>query len=330
MSAPAANGIAAFGVAYPRFMLADGTGVAAFDEDALTLAVAAARRIPAQAFDDVVLLGLGAGTVPVFVEALRLRGARVVEAAGAQAALVEARASPAERTLVVASGANERGAGAVALALGRAGAAFPMEPRAASGRALFGDANPAAAFLDLVAGLIDGKVGVTGAFPARPPHAVDRAVADAHRRANAASLGIAQVPMGAFVSPQEYARDAAARYGLVGKRCRACGRVAFPPRGSCVACAGTAFEDAPLSGRGTVYSATAIGKGGGPSEFALEQALLGAYVSGVVELEEGPRIAARLADVEAAPPIGTLLEATLRRIFEQQGVVRYGTKFAPR
>ncbi len=137
-------------------------------------------------------------------------------------------------------------------------------------------------------------------------------------------------PMGAFVSWPDFARSLPARYRLEAARCGACGRTSFPPRASCPRCSGASWQPVPLSGRGKVWSFTTIARGSGPSEFAVEQAMTGDYVSAIVELEEGPRVAARLADV---PPggiaIGFPVRAELRRLYSQQGTVRYGFKFVP-
>jgi uncharacterized OB-fold protein len=79
-----------------------------------------------------------------------------------------------------------------------------------------------------------------------------------------------------------------------------------------------------------VYAATRIGRGGAPSEFALEQAQVGAFWVGVVEWpEHGVRVTARLSGFEEdAPVIGQRVRAVVRRLFAQEGRVRYGTKFA--
>lgn len=135
-------------------------------------------------------------------------------------------------------------------------------------------------------------------------------------------------PMGAHVPMDDFNATAAQRYRLEGQECAACGRLHFPPRPTCQGCHGTDFEPAPLSGEAEVVASTTIGRGGAPSEFAREQRLTGSYDVAIVELEEGPRVVARLADVEPGEAgVGDDVEPVLRRLYEQEGAVRYGTKF---
>lgn len=136
-------------------------------------------------------------------------------------------------------------------------------------------------------------------------------------------------PMGAYVPWETWVEDLPARLRLVAKRCTQCGRTLYPPRGACPACRATTFEDAPLPKEAVVHAATRIGKGGAPSEFALEQMQTGAYWVAIVEWPaHGVRVTARLSGYEdAGPAIGDKVHAVVRRLFEQEGRVRYGVKF---
>lgn len=138
-------------------------------------------------------------------------------------------------------------------------------------------------------------------------------------------------PMGAYVPMGTWTEDLAARLRLVAQRCASCARLVYPPRGACPECRQRAFEPVTLPREAVVYAATRIGRGGAPSEFALEQAQVGAYWVGVVEWPaQGVRVIARLWGFEdAAPRIGQPVRAVVRRLFEQEGRVRYGVKFAP-
>lgn len=138
-------------------------------------------------------------------------------------------------------------------------------------------------------------------------------------------------PMGAYVPLGTWLEDLPARLRLLAQRCAACARVMYPPRGACPACRGRAFETLELPQEAEVYAATRIGRGGAPSEFALEQAQVGAYWVGVVEWPgHGVRVTARLSGFdEAAPAIGQKVHAVVRRLFDQEGATRYGVKFAP-
>lgn len=85
-----------------------------------------------------------------------------------------------------------------------------------------------------------------------------------------------------------------------------------------------------LSGRGEVYTYTIIGRGGAPAEFAEQQNMTGAYAVAIVALEEGPRVVAQLTDCELGDVrIGMKVECVIRRIYEQEDIIRYGYKFRP-
>lgn len=137
--------------------------------------------------------------------------------------------------------------------------------------------------------------------------------------------------MGAHISIPMYQRAVPQRYRLAGQKCKNCGKVNFPPKAVCKYCqSGAEFENIQLSGRGTVYSYTVIAGGGAPPEFSEEARCKGSYPVAVVELEEGPRIIAQLINPpEEGITVGMKVEAVFRRIYQEEGVVRYGFKFRP-
>jgi uncharacterized OB-fold protein len=139
-------------------------------------------------------------------------------------------------------------------------------------------------------------------------------------------------PMGGYVPWGTWAEDFPARLRLVAQRCTACARVIYPPRGACPACGGRAFGPVALPREARVYALTRIGHGGAPSEFALEQAQVGAYWVAILEWPDARvRVTARLSGFdEAGPAIGDAVRPVVRRLFTQEGRVRYGVKFAPR
>jgi uncharacterized OB-fold protein len=117
---------------------------------------------------------------------------------------------------------------------------------------------------------------------------------------------------------------------LIAERCAACGRVHFPPRESCLACGAQTWEDVALPRTGRVYSYTITSKGAAPSEFLEQQLALGDYATAVVEVDDGPRLTTMLTDVDPkAVTIGMPVRMVFRRIYTQEGVTRYGFKFAP-
>lgn len=138
--------------------------------------------------------------------------------------------------------------------------------------------------------------------------------------------------MGAHIPIPVYQRALGQRLAFEGERCTACGEVNFPSKAACVACGAVdEFEPVELSGDGEVYSYTVLSPGGAPPEFAGQARIEGRYVVAIVELAEGPHITAQLADVDPdAVDIGMPVTGEVRRIYEEEGVVRYGFKFAPR
>lgn len=135
----------------------------------------------------------------------------------------------------------------------------------------------------------------------------------------------------AHVSVPMYWRTIPQRYRLVGHKCKKCGQVNFPPKGVCKYCnASSDFEETQLSGRGKVHTFTLIGAGGAPPEFAEQEKAGGSYPVAIVELEEGPKVIGQMADVNTKDvKIGMPVRAELRRIYREEGVIRYGFKFVP-
>jgi hydroxymethylglutaryl-CoA synthase len=140
---------------------------------------------------------------------------------------------------------------------------------------------------------------------------------------------------GAYVSVPSWRRSVPQRHRLVAGRCPDCGELAFPPEGACGGCDGLPeYEPVELAGTGTVEAATTIGQGGAPPEFVEQQARSGSYVSAIVALD-GPDGETVSVPVQAIPhgdesvEIGDRLDATIRRIYTQEGVARYGVKMHP-
>ena len=97
------------------------------------------------------------------------------------------------------------------------------------------------------------------------------------------------------------------------QHCTSCGRLQHPPRLLCAACGSTDRDWAPMSGRGTIYSFVVTHQAIHPS---FEGHL--PYVTVLVELEEGPRMASNLIDVpldEVA--IGMAVQVDLVRVSDE-------------
>jgi hydroxymethylglutaryl-CoA synthase len=141
---------------------------------------------------------------------------------------------------------------------------------------------------------------------------------------------------GAYVSVPSWKRTLDQRHRLVAGRCPDCGALNFPPEGACNDCKTLVgeYEEVELTGEGRVEAATVISQGGAPPEFAEQQAQSGDFGVAVVALA-GPDggEASVPAQVVAADPesveIGDPVETTMRRIYTQEGVTRYGFKVRP-
>lgn len=92
-----------------------------------------------------------------------------------------------------------------------------------------------------------------------------------------------------------------AEHKLMGTRCPACDAVHLPPRAVCPACRGGALEWRELVGKGKLAAFTSVYVG--PSAMLAEGfGRDNPYVTGIVELEEGVMISARILGVDARQP----------------------------
>jgi 3-hydroxy-3-methylglutaryl CoA synthase/uncharacterized OB-fold protein len=139
---------------------------------------------------------------------------------------------------------------------------------------------------------------------------------------------------GAHVSLPSWRRSLDQRYRLAAGRCPECGAYAFPPEGACPACHELVeFERVEMPRTGTVAAVTIIGQGGAPPEFVPQQDRDGAFGVAIVELDDGEgtvELPAQLTDCDPDDvEVGDEVAATIRRIYEQEGLPRYGVKFTP-
>lgn len=135
--------------------------------------------------------------------------------------------------------------------------------------------------------------------------------------------------MGAHLSVPIYRRSLPQRLRLEGSRCQECELVQFPPLPHCPACHGRRLSPFRLSGRGVIHAVTEVTAAGAPPEFAAQVQADGAYCVAIIELEEGAKITAQLVGFGAPPAIGQAVVAVVRRLYDEEGVIRYGFKFRP-
>ena len=115
---------------------------------------------------------------------------------------------------------------------------------------------------------------------------------------------------------------------LMGVRCRACGKLSAEARPMCQVCHSRDVEWFQFSGRGQLSAFTCISvvpNSMGEKGFGRNNP----YCSGIVTLEEGPRISALILGVDAANPqnIGTGMALTLQ--VEDQDKERPTLAFVP-
>ncbi len=116
------------------------------------------------------------------------------------------------------------------------------------------------------------------------------------------------------------------RYGLVGVECEDCGGRFLSQRQLCPRCQSSRLRPHQFKPDGKVYTHTVIFDApAGYEEFA-------PYAAALVQLEEGPLVAAQLTDVDVEDVrIGMPVEMVTRRLrqYGEDGLIVYGYKFRP-
>ena len=101
---------------------------------------------------------------------------------------------------------------------------------------------------------------------------------------------------------------------LMGSRCAQCSTLYVPPRPICVKCRGDSLTWEEMSGSGKLSAFTCISIG--PSFMIAEgYNRKNPYCSGVVELDEGPRVDARIDGVDPKNPDAIRIGTSLRIMF---------------
>jgi uncharacterized OB-fold protein len=135
------------------------------------------------------------------------------------------------------------------------------------------------------------------------------------------------VSQGAYVSQAQYEEAARPRLLLEGQHGEQ-GAV-WPPRYS-----PHSNERVPaplrLARVGRVQTWTTLSAAGAPSEFALRAPVLGGISTVLLHLEDGPNgVFLVVDDEEFTPEMDGRMELVLRRIYAQEGFIRYGLKARP-
>ena len=117
-----------------------------------------------------------------------------------------------------------------------------------------------------------------------------------------------------------------AEHKLMAARCTKCGGVYVPPRAICPKCQSEELEWVETSGKGKLAAFTVILSG---PTFMIEQGFdrKNPYISGIVELEEGTRMSARITGLDVSKPaeikIGTPLNVDFVEFGEGEGKKTY-------
>ena len=118
---------------------------------------------------------------------------------------------------------------------------------------------------------------------------------------------------------------------LMGCRCNSCHELYTPPRPLCPVCRLSQMEWEPMSGKGLLRAFTSITV---PPP-ALKREGYGRgnpYAVGVVQLEEGPRVVARLLGLDLKNPGSVVLDQPMQAVFMEpvpDGVGRTVLGFQP-
>jgi uncharacterized OB-fold protein len=125
-----------------------------------------------------------------------------------------------------------------------------------------------------------------------------------------------------MISPK-YFREIPQRYRLEAGKCKKCGTAYFPPRLVCSECKSIEFTKVNLSSEGKLLTYTIVRVGS--DKFSQQSP----FAVGIVELKDGVRLTAQLADVEFDKlKIGQKVKLVFRKIQDEgkSGLHCYGYK----
>ncbi len=312
------------GAVYVPWLVREGRPVAAPDEDAFTMAVAALESMDEGGSGPLGAIHWVGAPDPTVDWALPTYLGTPVP--------VEHHSATAEGWRGAVRAAEELGDGVRALALlvdrdgpdGAQALVASFGPRASRRVPEWAEHGDSAARV--------ARAGLVAAGAGPPPPALGRAPPDAERAAAFFGLAPTHVSEGAYVPRPRYLENLPSRWRLEADRCGHCGRVTFPRRGRCRACGRSdRLEVLRLPRDGApVVATTSIGKGGQPTEFDDQVEALGGYEVVLAEFAPGVRLTLQVADV---PPgtvrIGDRVDTQLRRLYPMDGEWRYGRKAVP-
>jgi uncharacterized OB-fold protein len=136
---------------------------------------------------------------------------------------------------------------------------------------------------------------------------------------------VSHVSQGAYISPSQYIEGARARLSLASQKVG--DSMIWPPRQLDVHGQRLPPESHSLVTEAQVESWTKLSAAGAPSEFSLRAPFLGGIQTLLVRFEQGPRgVFLVTDDIDYSPEIGDTVQFAVRRIYAQEGKIRYGLK----
>lgn len=131
------------------------------------------------------------------------------------------------------------------------------------------------------------------------------------------------ISQGAYISEQSYNLSIAGRINLEAQEIS--GKHVWPPREFPNSESDIVYSK--LSRSGIIHSWTKLAAGGAPSEFSIRAPILGGVSTVFVELNDGPNGVFLVADDDDSElEIGKSVDLVVRKIYAQEGSVRYGLK----
>jgi len=131
---------------------------------------------------------------------------------------------------------------------------------------------------------------------------------------------VENVSQGAYVSEQLYRSNEETRLALSSQLKGE--KTIWPPRANILQ-----EGNLNLDKQGRVISWTSLSSAGAPSEFSIRAPVLGGITTILIEFEKGPRGVFMLCDdKDRDPDIGEEVELVVRRLYAQEGIIRYGLK----
>jgi uncharacterized OB-fold protein len=137
-------------------------------------------------------------------------------------------------------------------------------------------------------------------------------------------LSATHVSQGAYISRAQYEEAGSPRLSLTGQM--ADNGLVWPPRFNHMV-DGTKAANRNLQRTGAVQTWTTLSAAGAPSEFSLRAPLLGGISTVLLQLEDGPKgVFLTVDDEDSLFEMEASMELVFRRLYAQEGFIRYGLK----